>query len=73
MTEALRSSETSVLRRAIRHNISEDGILHTQDKFNEEGRNAAKCRNCPAQVPEFHEANNQVKKTADVHRFNVLF
>jgi hypothetical protein len=29
MTEAIRSSETSVLTRATQRNISEDGILHT--------------------------------------------
>jgi hypothetical protein len=29
MMEAISSSETSVLRRARRHNIPEDGILHS--------------------------------------------
>jgi hypothetical protein len=32
--EAIRTSETSVLRGAIRHNIPEDGILHSHRREN---------------------------------------
>jgi hypothetical protein len=34
MMQALRSSETSVLKRARRRNISEDGILHSHGRGN---------------------------------------
>jgi hypothetical protein len=33
MMEALRSSETLIPKRATRHNISEDGILHNDNQF----------------------------------------
>jgi hypothetical protein len=34
MMEAIRSSEASVLTRAIRHNIPEDGVLHSPRREN---------------------------------------
>jgi hypothetical protein len=38
MMEALRSSETTDLARAVRRNIPEDAILHYEHGFNVEGR-----------------------------------
>jgi hypothetical protein len=34
MMEAMRSSETSLLRRATRHNIPEDGVPHSRRREN---------------------------------------